>query len=129
MSSYILTLEPVRSDRNAATGHFQKGAKPWNKGMSWDEMGFSKELQKKIQKNLLRGRGGREDIGGWNMRPVVAVSKSGRFVRFASARSAAKLLNLSPRNIIHVCRKERQHCGGLRWFYENDNEWISLIKQ
>ena len=31
-------------------GYFPKGNKPWNRGMSWDEMGIPKEKQDAMRK-------------------------------------------------------------------------------
>ena len=122
-----LYLDPVLKPYNPVNGQFNKGHKPFNKGLKWtDYMDMRKA--KRVKRIGLLNLKGRSDIGGWNKKPVIGI-KDGRFVVFESATKAALLLNIQRRNISNCCEGKRKRCGGVLWFFENDyNKWKTLIK-
>lgn len=122
-----LYIEPIKLNRNPLTGRFLKGSIPHNKGKKiTDYMDICKvEKVKRVGIKNLRPN---HNIGGWNAKKVVAV-KDGLFSVFDSSRQAGKTLGIEPRNIQYCCNKKRKTAGGLQWFWEEDNEWISLIQK
>ena len=101
-------------------GYFPKGNKPWNRGMSWDEMGIPKEKQDAMRKNLEMYQGkGNPKLAGWNARPVIAINEYGEQVHwYKSAADAARKLGLVRRNITRACMKG-YYCGDFRWKYDS----------
>lgn len=117
-----------RPARNFKTGTFLKGHIPHNKGKKWSEWMDMRKARKIIRIGMKNLNKGRSDIGGWNKRPVVAVTADGRWFPFDSAADAARKTGLIRRNISHCCQGKRKHCGRFRWFYFDSNEWIKLVK-
>lgn len=116
-----------RPARNFQNGTFLKGHIPHNKGKKWAEwmdMRKAKKILRIGRKNLK----GNPDIGGWNKRPVIAITEEGRYFYFESATDAAGRTGLIRRNISLCCQGKRKHCGKFQWFYFDDNEWIGLVK-
>lgn len=115
-----------RPARNFQTGTFLKGHIPHNKGKKWNEWMDMRKAKKilRIGKKNLKGR---NDIGGRNKRPVVAITDDGRLAYFDSATRAALLTGLNRRNISHCCQGKRMHCGKFQWFYFNDDKWLKLF--
>jgi hypothetical protein len=110
---------------NPQTGRFLKNHIPHNKGKKWSEwMDWRK--QKRILKNLQRK--GNPNLAGSNARKVVGV-KNGKFFVFDSGVDAGRKLGIQARNINSCCHKKRKTCGGIMWFFEDDNEWIKLIEK
>jgi hypothetical protein len=136
MGSYELTFPQLPLLRNGITGRYMKRHVPFNKGKRWSEY-MTKFAQRKAAKgwaNLDKFRRNGA-CAGWNKRPVVAITNEGVFIgKFESAAEAARCFGTYPRNINLCCQKKRKHAGKinngrrLRWFYENDNEWLSHIK-
>lgn len=96
-------------------GQFAKGAKPFNKGKSWDEW-LSPEMQAKIRQTIPHK--GRKDFGGENKKSVLAI-KQDIELWFESAAEAARQLNLNRRNVQHVVDGQRPTCGG--WRFKRSN--------
>lgn len=119
-----LYIEPKRPDRNLLTGRFLKGNKPHNKGKKWDEF-LSKESQEKILNALKRHRG---RGGCFPNSPVVGIASNGTWCRYPSIKKASEATGIGHSNISNVCRKRGKTAGGYRWFYEESNEWINLVK-
>lgn len=113
--------------RNLRTGTFLKGHIPHNKGRKWTDW-MDMRKARKVLRIGMKNLKGRSDIGGWNKKPVVVVTQDGRWGVFESAASAARKTGLTRRNIAHCCEGKRKHCGGLRWFFFDSDEWIKLIK-
>ena len=101
-------------------GYFPKGHKPWNKGISWNEMGIPKEKQDAMRKNLEIYQGkGNPKLAGWNSRPVIAIDEYGEQIHwYKSAADAARKLGLIRRNITRACVKG-YYCGDFRWKYDS----------
>lgn len=111
---------------NRLNGQFLKGHVPHNKGKKWEEWMDMRKAKKiiRIAKQNLRPN---MNLGGWNKKKVVSVSENGTWKLYSSAASAAEATGNFSSNISQCCRGKRKHCGGLRWFYWDSDEWITLI--
>lgn len=121
-----LVIDRARPQRNLVTGRFLPGHSSFNKGKNWSEW-----MSKKSQLHAMKGwknLKGRRDIGGWNAKAVVMIREDGRWFVFPSASEAGRKTGIQEANIRSVCRKKRKRAGGYRWFFEEDNEWLDLIK-
>ncbi len=117
--SYTLHLPDPPTNGNK--GRFVKGMKTWNKGMTWEEMGISKDAQEKIRSILAEGRKkcDHHKCGGWNAKPIIQMDEDGnRIGWFYSSHHAAKRLGLIGRNIRLVCEGKRPRCGGFRFKFD-----------
>lgn len=115
--SYYLEFGPQVKMKNPLNGQFNKGHEPWNKGMTWDEMGVSPEKQERMRANLSLHRKGRA-IGGWNRKAVVAMDDDGHILAwFSSSYDADAKTGICCKNIRACCNGERKHAGGYRWRY------------
>lgn len=118
-----LYLKPEILPRNPINGRFLKGAVPHNKGKKWSEW-MDESKREKILNNLQRT--GNPNLSGWNERKVVCL-KDGKFRVFKSASDAGRQLNIQGRNINNCCHKKRKTCGGYKWYFEEDNQWLQEI--
>ena len=118
----LITIE--QTFRNPQNGQYLKGREPHNKGKKWSEY-LPKKTQKSILKNLKPNPN--YNLAGANARKIVGI-KDGKWRVFESSKDAERKLGIHARNIRTVCYKKRNHAGGWKWFFENDNEWINLIK-
>lgn len=112
--------------RNARNGRFLKGHIPHNRGKSWEEW-MDMRKARRIKRVAMQNLKPNLNIGGWNKKKVVAVTDEGKWYGFNSATEAAEKLNLCRRNISHCCEGKRQRCGGFRWFFFEDDQWIKLV--
>lgn len=115
-----------RPARNFQNGTFLKGHIPHNKGKKWAEW-MDMRKAKKILRIGMKNLKGRSDIGGWNKKPVVAITLDGRWFYFESAANAERITGLIRRNITRCCQGKCKHCGKFQWFYFNDDKWLKLI--
>ena len=110
MSAYELYLPAPPPTRNRRTGQFLKGAKPWNKGMRWDEM-MPKSSQRQCAKgwkNLQKYRPKtRPDTAGRSKKQVVAVTDDGKFRIFDYIGDAAMWVGGGRENVGRCCRQNR----------------------
>lgn len=109
------------------TTKFIKGRVPPNKGKKISEY-MSVESQTKLLQCLEIHRCKINHAAGWNKKKVVAI-KDNKFWVFESIRKASEISGVNYKNIHRVCNKKRKTAGGYQWFYENDNQWTSLINQ
>ena len=114
--AYTLHLEPERK----SDGRFKKGYRPWNKGLTWEQQGLSKEEKERrlkiFQTNAHRWKKGHKAYTG---HPVIQYDDYGnRLHWYVSSEAAARKLGLHGRNIRKTCDGERQHCGGFRWAWD-----------
>ena len=117
-----------RPARNYQNGRFLKGHIPFNRGKKWaDYMDLRKA--RRIKRIGMKNLKGRMDIGGWNKRPVVAITSEGKYFYFESATSASSLTGLNRRNITRCCQGKSIRCGMFRWFYFDDEQWIKYIEK
>ena len=118
-SAYTLHLEPANKKR--PKGYFPKGNVPWNKGLSWEEQGMSKEEQEIRKRKFHEGamRAKRSHKTPKNAHPVIQMDDYGnRLHWYASSEVAARKLGLHGRLIRRVCDGERIHTGGFRWQWD-----------
>lgn len=124
MNNYELYISDYSPDRNFVTGRFLKGRIPHNKGRKWEEWLPAESRAKSLLNLVHKGR----NIGGWNKKAVIGITRSGGLVRFQSSREAGLAFGIQDRNIRSVCNGKRKTCGGIRWFYEDSKKWISYLK-
>jgi cell fate regulator YaaT (PSP1 superfamily) len=116
-SAYTLYIEPERKKKG---GYFKKGNIPWNKGLSWNEQGWTKERREKVIAQL-RINKDKNKYNRMNPRtkPVIQMDEDGdRLHWYKSSADAARKLGVNARNIRMVCDGHRKHCGGFRWRWD-----------
>ena len=119
MESYELYLEPAPPQK----GKFKKGCRAWNKGMSWDEQGWSEERKTKVitQLRVNISKNTHTKSANHFKHPVIQMDEYGnRLHWYESSEAAARKLGLTGRNIRKVCDCERLHCGGYRWKWDEN---------
>ncbi len=114
-----------RPKRNPINGRFLKGIPPHNKGKKWCEW-MDGRKKTKILKCLQRI--GNQNLAGANAKRIVGIKDGKLLSVFASSNDAYRKTNICSRNIRSCCHKKRNHAGGIKWFFETDNEWIKLIE-
>ena len=116
-SAYTLYIEPEIKKKD---GYFKKGNIPWNKGLSWNEQGWTKERREKVIAQLRINK----DKNKYNRmnpqkKPVIQMDEQGeRLHWYESSEAAARKLGLNGRNIRMVCEGHRMHCGGFKWKWD-----------
>lgn len=114
---------------NALNGRFLKGGVPFNAGLKWDEY-MDPAMQERCKRGWENLRTHHiTPCAGWNKKAVIGIRQDGRHFWFESATAAAKATGLIRRNISHCCNRKRKSCSGWKWFFFDDDTWISLIKQ
>ena len=119
MEAYELYVE--QKPKAVRKGRFQKGNTPWNKGLSWDEQGWTDERKTKVISCLMEGRrkSGYKHMGEHFKHPVIQMDEDGnRLHWYESSEAAARKLGISGRNIRYVCDGHRPRCGGFRWRWD-----------
>ena len=131
---------------------FRKGHVPSQKGRKWSEW-MSKEGMKRASKgwknlalNRHRGNGGR------NKKSCIAMLQDGRWLVFPSLKEAAEWAQCRRENIRRCCIQNQQQekkrgwgrgipkpanyfvntdhtYYGIRWYYEDDTNWTTKIKE
>ena len=117
--AYTLHLEPERIQKRR--GYFKKGNIPWNKGMSWEQQGWTEERKKKVIERLTENRrkNSYKNAGQHFKHPVIQMDEYGnRLHWYESSEAAARKLGIIGRNIRKVCDGERNFCGGYRWAWD-----------
>lgn len=115
--AYTLYIEPKKSQR----GRFEKGRTPWNKGLSWNEQGFTEERKQKVIATLRENRKKNDykKSADHLKHPVIQMDEYGnRLHWYESSEAAARKLGLHGRNIRKACDGERNSCGGFRWKWD-----------
>lgn len=119
-STYTLYEKPLIKKEK---GYFKKGHTPWNKGLSWEKQGVTKEEREKRLK-ILQSHGHRWEKGhsaSHTGRPVIQYDDYGnRLHWYLSSEAAARKLGVHGRNIRSVCDGKRKHCGGFRWAWDKN---------
>ena len=95
-------------------GQFRKGRTPWNKGLSWEQQGWTDERKKKVISRLRENREKNKYHSYDHLKkPVIQMDKYGdRLHWYESSEAAARKLGVHGRNIRKVCDGERHTCGG-----------------
>lgn len=118
-SAYTLYLPPKRGKDYG----FKKGNIPWNKGMTWEQIGYTEKTKEKILSNLRehafkpKRKPTKHDCS--RCRPVIQMDEYGnRLHWYQSSAHAARKLGITARNIRSVCYGKRHYCGGFRWKFD-----------
>ena len=116
-SAYTLHLDYIPKTK----GTFQKGHTPWNKGLSWEQQGWTDERKEKVlaQLKVNMSKNKYENCAEHLKKPVIQMDEYGnRLHWYASSEAAARKLGLQGRNIRKVCDGQRNFCGGYRWCWD-----------
>lgn len=145
MSYGELHLPPIKQDRNPTTGRFNKGITPFNKGKKWSDYA-SKRTQKKMLKgwmNVIKHRPtSRPDVAERCRKKVIAVMNDGTWLVFPYIGRAGEWLGGNRENVGRCCRANRARVvnkktgkvntdhryKGIRFYYEDDDIWLTKIK-
>lgn len=114
-----------RPKRNPITGRFLKGVAPHNKGKKWSDY-MDGRKHNKVLKCLQRI--GNPKLAGSNAIRIVGIKDGKLLSVFESSNHAYRKTKICARNIRSCCHKKRNHAGGVKWFFETDNEWIKIIE-
>jgi len=115
--AYTLHLDYTQKTK----GTFQKGHTPWNKGLSWEQQGYTEERRNKVveQLRINMSKNKYENCAEHLKKPVIQMDEYGnRLHWYASSEAAARKLGLQGRNIRKVCDGQRNFCGGFRWRWD-----------
>lgn len=138
-----LHLAPVVTGRDATTGRFLKGHVSYNKGKKWSEW-MPLRSQKRAAKGWKNLDKFRPKVpspnAGRPRRPVIGVLDNGKWIYFDSLKTAAVRINGRRENIRRCCYWNMTEAGAgragsdhqyknIRWYYENDDKWMSKIKE
>ena len=131
MENFELTIAapPKRAD-----GRFQKGQRPFNKGVPMRRWMDGRKIRKVLKYLEIGRKAGNKHLAGSNRIKVVAI-KDGRLRAFPSALDAVRVLRaegvkINARNIRMVCTQKqiknngswyiRKKAGGYEWFNADD---------
>lgn len=115
--AYTLHVDIERRNK----GRFMKGCTPWNKGLSWEQQGYTEERRNKVVEILRKNKSKNtfKNTGNHLKHPVIQMDEYGnRLHWYASSEAAARKLGITGRNIRKVCDGERSFCGGFRWCWD-----------
>lgn len=111
-------------------GQFAKGHTPHNKGVPMKEWMDGRKMKRVLRIGLKNLRHDISPNAGKNRKAVVSVDTEGNWKVYSSAQKASETTGLMRTNIGKCCRKQgRERCGGLRWFFFDDDEWTTLINR
>ena len=116
-SAYTLHIDPPKKRK---PGQHKEGYVAWNKGLSWDKQGWTKERREKVIAQL-RINKDKNKHNRMNLpkKPVIQMDEQGeRLHWYESSEAAGRKLGLNARNIRLVCAGHRMHCGGFRWRWD-----------
>lgn len=116
-SAFTLYIAPTKNKQ----GWFKKGHTPWNKGLSWEQQGWTEERKKKVitQLKINKSKNKYKNTAEHLKKPVIQMDEYGNKLHwYASSEAAARKLGLQGRNIRKVCDGQRNFCGGYRWRWD-----------
>lgn len=119
MNDEAYTLHVDIERRN--NGRFMKGCTPWNKGLSWEQQGWTPERKKKIveQLRINKSKNTYTNTSDHLKHPVIQMDEYGnRLHWYESSEAAARKLGITGRNIRKVCDGQRHTCGGYYWRWD-----------
>lgn len=139
MSSFELTLAPVRPQREPLTGRWLPGHASPLKGRKRSEYMSKAGMERSDQNLRLPHR--HSPLAGVPPHGVVAVTDDGRFAAFPSEQAAADRLGLARPNIARCCRDNASRrknkktgrvnsdhkCKGLRFYFEDAPVWAEKV--
>ena len=117
-SAYTLHIDPPKKRK---VGQHKEGYHAWNRGLSWEEQGWTEERKKKVVAQLRENmkKNTKYGITDHFKKPVIQMDEYGdRLHWYESSEAAARKLCVSGRNIRKVCDGERNFCGGYRWCWD-----------
>lgn len=123
-----LYLPPIIPNRDAKTGRFVNGNTPHNKGRKMSEW-MDADKMKRVIENAKKNLRSRYDIGGKNKKPIIMIDKEGKHYYFESSYAAERITGIKSRNIRNCCKGKQKTAGGYRWFWFNDDGWLTFVKE
>lgn len=117
-SAYTLHLDPPKKRKS---GQHKEDYHAWNKGLSWEQQGWTEERRAKVIAQLRENKKKNkyEHNTDHLMKPVIKMDEYGnRLHWYESSEAAARKLGLQGRNIRSVCDGQRNFCGGYRWKWD-----------
>ena len=116
--AYTLHIDPPKKRK---AGQHKEGYHAWNRGLSWEQQGWTEERKKKViaQLKINKSKNKYENRAEHLKKPVIQMDEYGnRLHWYSSSEEAARKLCVSGRNIRKVCDGERNFCGGYRWCWD-----------
>ena len=143
-----LYIEPERKPYNPTNGRFLKDHVPHNKGKKMEEWMDGRKM-KKVKRLAIenlenaRSHNKRSDKAGRPKKAVIAVYDDGTFRMFGCVSMIPKAIGLGKENVARCCRENASgrtnqktgkvntdhRVGGIRFYFENDKNWIQKIKK
>jgi len=115
--AYTLHIDPPKR----RSGQHKEGYHAWNRGLSWEQQGWTEERKKKVVAQLRENRKKIDYSKAADRfkRPVIQMDEYGNKLHwYESSEAAARKLGVNGRNIRRVCDGQRKHCGGFRWCWD-----------
>ena len=120
MNDEAYTLH-IDQPKKRKVGQHKEGYHAWNRGLTWEQQGWTEERKKKVIAQLMENRKKNTYKTCYNhfKHPVIQMDKYGDELHwYESSEAAARKLGLQGRNIRKVCDGERHTCGGFRWRWD-----------
>ena len=117
-SAYTLHIDPPKKRK---VGQHKEGYHAWNRGLSWEQQGWTEERKKKVitQLKINKSKNKYKNTAEHLKKPVIQMDEYGNKLHwYASSEAAARKLGLQGRNIRKVCDGQRNFCGGYRWRWD-----------
>ena len=117
-SVYTLHIDPPKKRK---AGQHKEGYHAWNRGLSWEQQGWTDERKEKVlaQLKVNMSKNKYENCAEHFKKPVIQMDEYGnRLHWYESSEAAARKLGITGRNIRKVCDGERNFCGGYRWCWD-----------
>lgn len=116
-SAYTLHIDPPKKRK---AGQHKEGYHAWNRGLSWEQQGWTDERKQKVISRLRENREKNKYHSYDHLKkPVIQMDKYGdRLHWYESSEAAARKLGIIGRNIRKVCDGERHTCGGYYWKWD-----------
>ena len=120
MNDLAYTLH-IDHPKKRKAGQHKEGYHAWNKGLSWEQQGWTEERKQKIIAQLRENRKKNDysKTADHLKHPVIQMDENGnRLHWYESSEAAARKLGVQGRNIRKVCDGQRHFCGGYRWRWD-----------
>ena len=117
-SVYTLHIDPPKKRKS---GQHKEGYHAWNRGLSWEQQGWTKERREKVVEQLRKNMSKNKynNVANHLKHPVIQMDEYGnRLHWYESSEAAARKLGITGRNIRKVCDGERHTCGGYYWKWD-----------
>lgn len=116
--AYTLHIDPPKKRK---VGQHKEGYHAWNRGLSWEQQGWTEERKKKViaQLKINKSKNKYKNCAEHFKKPVIQMDEYGNELHwYESSEAAARKLGITGRNIRKVCDGERNFCGGFRWRWD-----------